>query len=97
MDPTSAREICAIEDATGTNPTMAPALVSPPTIEQICLGLQRCPSTCIDSLFFQTCHYSNICSCKIAKEAWDTLATLYYSKNKPYFGYLKKIRESAHE
>ena len=38
----------------------------------------------------------HICSCKIAKEAWDVLANLYQACNEARVAYLRKHLEAEH-
>ena len=60
----------------------------PPTAEQICWDGKDVQVHALLALSIKHTIIPHICSCKTAKEAWDTLATLYQARNEARVAYL---------
>ena len=95
---TSIDDVGAVKDVAGTSllarSVPPPPPPPPPTAEQIHWDGRDAQAHALLALSIKRTIIPHICSCKTAKEAWDTLATLYQARNEARVAYLRKQLES---
>ena len=92
---TSTDDVGAVEDVAGTS--LLARFVPPPPppkAEQIRWDGRDVQAHALLALSIKRTIIPHIRSCKTAKEAWDTLATLYQARNEARVAYLQKQLES---
>ena len=84
----AAAEIGDVEDVTGSSTLVAPVR-APPLTEQICWDGKDAQAHALIALSVKRAIIPHIRSCKIAKDAWDILSTLYQARNEARVAYLR--------
>ena len=87
---TSTNDVGVVEDVAGSSllaRSFSPP-PPPPTIEQIFWDSKDAQVHALLALSIKCNIIPHICSCKTAKEAWDTLATFYQTRNEACAAYL---------
>ena len=86
--------ICSVEDVDHLVDAHATVSVVP-TAEQLCWDGRDAQAHALIAFSVKRAT-PHIRSCKIAKDAWDTLTTLYQARNEARVAYLRKQLESEH-
>ena len=89
---TSTDDAGAAEDVAGTS--LLARSVPPPTAKQIRWDGRDAQAHELIDLLVKCFFIPHIRSCKIAREAWDVLCTLYQARNEARVAYLRKQVES---
>ena len=92
----STSDACSVQDAAGSTSTAAPIFAPRPTFEQLFWDGRDAQAHALLALSVKRAIIPHIRSCRILKEAWDTLATLYQARNEVRVAYLRKHLESEH-
>jgi transposase InsO family protein len=96
----SSSDVDGVEDVEGSNAFQIPisrhAQELPPIPEQVRWDAKDAQAHALIALSVKRAIIPHIRSCRTAKDAWDTLTTLYQARNEARVAYLRKQLESEH-